>query len=151
MRIVKLRDEVLWTLLVLLTLLLFLASYGRPDDFLDRMQAQAAEDRIARILEMLNAPAGMRISVTIKDDQQWNGSTVKATEFFGCRVMMKRAHLTRMDVLAHEACHCVRHWNHLTPRGWGREVTDQEIYRVYEPDARRCVNELESRPGGLYR
>lgn len=58
-----------------------------------------------------------------------------------CVLRMRRSVLSRSDILAHEACHCVADYELLTPRGYRPEVTKEDARRM-EAAAERCEEEL---------
>lgn len=59
----------------------------------------------------------------------------------GCTLTFYKDAVTEIEIIAHEVCHCVADRKFLTPGGYARSVSDEEIVRM-EAAAETCAGRL---------
>jgi hypothetical protein len=130
----KWRDEVkiALALTLMLTPLTPLDPVLDPDAVFLRVAATRASIYSRRLL----APH-LKYRVEIEESDEWIGSVVKNFASDGCVVRVRRAAVRRMDIIAHEVCHCVHDFPYLGTNSYDRRVTSAMIERM-EREARTC-------------
>ena len=127
----------------LLLVIGFSCSAARSDS-LDAYRTSSAASLAGHYAYKLSAPPSLLIRVEIEepDDPRMSARAVRGEDGHGCVLKIRQFLLRRPDIIAHETCHCVNDYPLLTPHGYNRSVTFDEVARM-ERAAKSCAEELK--------